>query len=376
MTPRMPNLPHLSKRLEEARKSLCLTQDQVSKQTEGEIGLSSLSEFESGRRIPTLSQLEILSQIYRKPLSFFLDEKPDKVIELIRWRNEPVSSKKEHLEAEFKQLCRQYYNLEVWTNNKTVGSFKKLFATEPIKSLLQATQFADDTVKTMGLGDYPGVVLHKVLEEVYDVKIFYLDLEDDAISACFYDDELGPAILINRNKKRWRRNFDLAHELFHLLIWPMLEKDTNAKDEAEERLANSFAAAFLMPQDKVIAAIESARDSENRITFDKIDYIARLFDVSIEAFLWRLVSVYNLEKGRVKELKSELDAYSALREDTLADYYPKRYVSLANEALRNGDISTNRYLEYLKFLAPTRKQAEEIISANVPEPIEVPLSNP
>ncbi len=82
-----------------------------------------------------------------------------------------------------------------------------------------------------------------------------------------------------------------------------------------------------------------------------------------------------MKESEIKEMLGKADLYKQFREDEEPDYYPKRYVSLVTQALRSGEISVSKYLDYLKHDRPTRKQAEEITSSHVPDPIEVPASH-
>ncbi len=63
------------------------------------------------------------------------------------------------------------------------------------------------------------------------------------------DERYRAAILPNSNNIRWRRNFDLAHELFHQLTWKLFRIGDSATqaDDQDEKLANCFAGSLLVP---------------------------------------------------------------------------------------------------------------------------------
>jgi len=63
----------LPQRLNHIRQQLDLTLQEVSERTG--IAVSSLSEFENGKREPSLSQLQKLASVYEKPLPFFFEER-------------------------------------------------------------------------------------------------------------------------------------------------------------------------------------------------------------------------------------------------------------------------------------------------------------
>lgn len=105
------------------------------------------------------------------------------------------------------------------------------------------------------------------IERELDIPVLFVDTVDTAdgqsiSGATCHLEEMG-VILINRNENEARRFFDLAHELFHALTWDAMKPDHRESNSVEERnkgkrieqLANSFAAALLMPSaalDKLI----------------------------------------------------------------------------------------------------------------------------
>src|SRR3954469_7142501 len=100
----------VSERLREARLGLKLTLETVSRQTG--VGISTLSEFETGRREPRLGQLKQLADTYHRPVASFLDESPP-AAEVVLWRERPPSPAAEQIEARLLELADQYHSLEV-----------------------------------------------------------------------------------------------------------------------------------------------------------------------------------------------------------------------------------------------------------------------
>lgn len=82
-----------------------------------------------------------------------------------------------------------------------------------------------------------------------------------------------------------RKNFTIAHELGHYVLHSRLGQEQiiaqrNGNNDLAEREANSFAAAFLMPETEV-------RKSFNSETPGIIGNLAEKFNVSITAMEWR-----------------------------------------------------------------------------------------
>lgn len=361
-------------RLRIARESIGYTLREASQ--ESYIGESSISEFENSRREPKFSQLSRLAEVYKRPIDFFLTNKPI-VEDMMLWRNAPSTDQEMRTtEAEFRLLCQQYHSLEV-----LMGEAMRPKVPQPDADKLdefnfqQAASFAGKVQKQLCLGDIPSSSLRQVLEEKFYVKIFHLEFSGSAISTV--SEEFGLAILLNKSSKLWRRNFDLAHELFHLLTWQIFRKadlPIQKPSEFEEKLANAFASTVLLPADGVKAKVDSVRQ-EGKVSPEKLDEIAREFGVSFDALLWRLVCLYNISGTKIEEYierykSSNIEALRPPRESDTPDKLPERYCSLAIRAFRNGKLSAMQLAKYMdlsykqtqKYLTEEQEFTDEKIS--------------
>lgn len=138
-----------------------------------------------------------------------------------------------------------------------------------------------------------------VLEERKDLEIYFVDLEDQAVSGVtlFKDGKFN--ILINNNKPETRQNFTLAHELGHYFLHQDVLKQQHGIIDGDDTLdnprvlyrasgdsgkkieveTNNFAASLIMPADLVRRAWEATRSIED---------CARIFKVSAVAMSVRL----------------------------------------------------------------------------------------
>ena len=242
----------------------------------------------------------------------------------------------------------------------------------------QAEKLAHDFRNIHGLGERPGQSLLRVVEEICKIKVFHIAFEPSGSAACTLDATFGAAILLNAKNVPWRRNFDLAHELFHLLTWKIFRKpgeQSCAEASArEEKLATCFARNLLMPQEPLRIAIDSQLGSKTTLTFDELFEVARQFDVSVDALLWQMSFVFNRPKDWVSEnsekLKGQIAFWDKRQSDTLP-LRPLRFEALAAEALRKGYISTGRYAEYLGI---TRREAMRQVEQEVPDDAEIEIA--
>ena len=349
----------IPEKLRYARERAGLTGAQVRERTG--IGESSLSEFENGKREPRLSQLQALASVYRRSLAFLLSEQPIPR-ELVLWRERPVEAA-QSVEAAFLRLCEQYHNLEVWCGDRTPSRLPDAGGTAEAFDYAAAEDLAMRVRRELQLGDRPGPELLRVLEEVCGVKVFHSAFEPSGAAASTKSEAFGDAVLLNASNVRWRRNFDLAHELFHLLTWRIFRSETESWScvaaQREEKLATCFARNLLMPAEATRAAVNS-RVEQGKVSFEALFGIARQFDVSAEALLWQMHFLYNRGPGQQDVTERDIDTARRLaplleergREDTRPPRWPERYRALAVKALRRGEMSIGRFAE-----VPGDKQA-------------------
>lgn len=96
----------------------------------------------------------------------------------------------------------------------------------------------------------------------------------------------GALIVYDPYRSRQRVRFTVAHEIGHWVLaqgtWPISCQSAAGSRTPEERMADRFAAALLMPADAVIAAW---------LRGEAFTALAARFDVSLEAMHWRLVEL-------------------------------------------------------------------------------------
>ncbi|MBN1360211.1 MAG: helix-turn-helix domain-containing protein [Sedimentisphaerales bacterium] len=350
----------IGERLRLARGALGYTLDRVAAETN--IGQSSLSDFENDKREPRFSQLSRLAELYRRPVEFFLGKEP--VVEnVMLWRDAPdVEDQVKATQARFRQLCEQYHSLELLCGERKNITWPQPDVKRSAFSFRDAGSLADDFERKYLLGDIPSASLKQVLEERFGVKVFHLDFAGSAIST--WSQTWGPAILLNSRSKLWRRNFDLAHELFHLLTWSVFRDagcPTDEPEDHEEELANAFASRLLLPTDVVKARIEQSVDGEGKINLETLDEVAREFGVSLDALLWRMVYLYNMS---VEDIQNHIEHARGIRRARPArqtdgpDMLPERYCSLAIRALNEGRLSLT---QFAKFMGLSYKRAQEYL---------------
>lgn len=352
----------LAIRLKKDRESLDFTLKEVSEKL-GFKNYQTLSSIEAGEREVKAWELAKLAVIYGRDIDFFMHlETTQKEIRIL-WRSPEKSPKKTTIERQFISICNRYQNLLKLLNEpNTSKSGSKLNIDKHELLAKDAFKCVEDLactyIRILKLGSRPACSLPKILEEELGIKIIFLPLESSISGGSTIAEEFGMAVLVNANDAPWRRNFDLAHEFFHLLTWDdfspaeIYKNDSQGKNRIEQ-LADVFASSILLPDDKVREEFNK-RTEENSISYLNLIHIARDFDVSIEALLWRLVNLGllkreniqdELEKGNIKDIdKKHRNTDWA---ETEKPHLSNRYISLAIKAFHLGKISKGKLAEYV-----------------------------
>jgi len=346
--------------LKKERESLGFTLKEVSEKI-GFAHYQTLRNIESGEREIKAWELAKLSNIYGRELNFFLWPEQRKVEAEILWRNPEQSTKKEEIKRKFLSFCEKYKNLLKLLGEKEQENKELLLPISKNKLINQysfeyVTKIASDYLNLLQLGSRPACSLAKILEEKVGIKIIHLELEP-GISGGSTVGDFGMAILINANDAPWRRNYDLGHEFFNLITWNFFSPEEIYKNDKKgknriEQLSDVFASAFLLPENEL--RNEFIKKAKNKyISYLNLVEIAREFDVSIEALLWRLVNLNlikketvlnELEKGNIKDFDRKTRSTHWEGEKP---YLSSKYIYLAIKALQMGKISKVKFSEYI-----------------------------
>lgn len=108
----------------------------------------------------------------------------------------------------------------------------------------------------------------------------------DAYSA--WSKKERPFIILGVGKSAVRRNFDVAHELGHLLLHQMIDFEELSASELEEkeREANQFASLFLLPEQSFLPAFH-ALVGKRVSNPDQYSLMKQKYNVSIQALEYR-----------------------------------------------------------------------------------------
>lgn len=329
-----------------------------------------LSAVEKGTRNVSAGELILMARLYSRPLDYFFDANiPLDPIPL--WRRTAGSD----VQKEQRQFLAF---LENYTRLENLLGLKRRW--KEILTNLDSDDFAEngfeaadklgaDIHKRFDLGSRPACNLLNILENTLRFKVIHLALGEGLSGASIVDSALGVGILINAYDAPWRRNFDLAHELFHIVTWKIFSHEEigdGTRKTKPEQFADSFAASLLLPKDHLLDALKEIVMNQQLKLVDIIE-LAKEFGVSSEAILWRLVNLKKLKKSQVEKILGDAEFRNldrglrrGLYEEHQPEKFPQRYVSLACRCLMEGKISRGLFAEYMEI---DRSEIDDYLSA-------------
>jgi len=342
----------IGERIRSLRKKLGITQRALAEQ----VGFSAyqiVSEIERGGRDVKAWELVRIADALHTEVRYLLAEHEPAPAHVL-WRDYPEEGATE-MEASFLKSCTQYHALESLLGMTPKRDLPVLELNPETASYGDVRLAARNVANALDLGGRPAASLIAILEGDYSVKIWYKDL-GEAGSAASAMGDFGYGILMHREQAPWRRNFSFAHELFHLITRATISKESVGDNQAlidkVERLANEFAANLLLPADVLDVEIE-ARVKDGKIPYDDLVELARDFDVSTEALLWRMVHFRILTADRVRAVLNDPNFRSIDRSTMPANWQqpaplPERFVRLAFLAYKRAKLSRARLAQLLE----------------------------
>lgn len=340
-------------RIKALREQSNLSQDALAQQF-GFKDRQTLSAIETGERKVAAEELLRAVQIFGVSLDYFTD--PFMLLGEGRfsWRQMGVDGDKlrgyEESAGRFIALFR--------TLGRQIGQEPPLF--RRALSLTKQSSF-DDVINVaerfaaeLDLGDVPARRLADVMAEKLGILVLMVDPIEGVSGAACRLPELD-VVLINRNEVAGRRNFDLAHELFHILTWEEMppehiEEVAPKKKNRVELLADNFSSALLMPSTALDRFGDWTQLAGSALT-DRLNEVADELLVTSLALKWRLFNARRLTRGQVIVIDDELlrnNGHEKPQKLVPPPLFSKPFVQVLSKALDEGKISMRRAASILE----------------------------
>ena len=320
--------------------------------------------IEKGERRITAAEMVKLVTAYDAQVSDMVRPRPhvQPSIEQYRGPAQLTAEDREKIEPYVAQLieyARTYVELEDLRKSPLVRKYPAVYES---RSLIRrvAEAIAQEERQRLFLGDGPLPPLRTLLEQYVGLRIFYMSLPKKFAEIYLYDEILGACIAVNRLHPEERRRWSLSHGYLHFLAHRYATDVSYNEGEYrtstdEERLAEAFAADFLMPATGLKRHYTNVTQVKPGFSTSDLLTLANLYGVSVEALTLRLEDLDLLPTGMLKSLKArkfpiaQYQEQLGLKSPTVYDeVFPHRYRLLALEALTEGQISEEQFAAMLQ----------------------------
>ncbi|MFC1597320.1 ImmA/IrrE family metallo-endopeptidase [Planctomycetota bacterium] len=184
-----------------------------------------------------------------------------------------------------------------------------------------------------------------------------------------FSSEFGGVIAVNRKHPPQRRRATMLHEYGHLItdrFKPGIDYlSFPGRKPANERFAESFSMAFLMPATSVRRRFNQIVNDSGDFQISDLCRLSHFYFVSVEAMTLRLEGLTLIPKGvrdHLKESRFEVRRAAEvlnLQQHPVADErFPDRYLFLAVQAYDKGELSEGELSDLLRC---DRVTAREIV---------------
>lgn len=197
------------------------------------------------------------------------------------------------------------------------------------------------------LGEAPATGLIEVMERELGILVLMVDAQQGISGAACRLPELD-TVIIQRREVEGRRNFGLAHELFHILTWDAMppERSEEVRETGGnrvEQLANNFAAAVLMPASSLKQKGDWSRLAEEDL-IAQLNAVADELRVTSSALRWRLVSLGELKPAVARSLPEAALLYNGRKvvHEVTPALFSRRFVEVLALAIEAGYVSARR----------------------------------
>lgn len=354
----------MGERLRLAREDVKMTQAAAA--SDAGMSRTTLVAIEKGQRRVRLDELRTLTGIYRITINELLRQEPIQINLLPQFRKvtESEDESVDHAAALLNDLVRAEVELEQLLGISRATTYPPETPILPGNVRQQAEQDALDLRQWLGLGLNPINDIVSLLELQLGARVYVRRLPPSISGLFAFDVAVGPCILLNANHPRDRRANTAGHETGHFMS---TRKSADVLDDAtletarEERYANAFGRAFLMPARAVKQKFQDVTAGASSLSRRHIIVLASYFGVSREALVRRLEELglikrdswdWFVENGGITN-EQVIQVLGALPKDEHKDDADRpislRMSMMADEVWRRGLLSEGQLARLLRL---------------------------
>lgn len=338
----------IAERIKSARISAGLSQQNLGEA----VGVSkmAISKYEQGKTIPNSGMLIQIAEALNVRVDYFF-RTPTVTLSEPQYRCRKKLSKRDEnaIHGKISDWLERYMEVEIITGAETPLSLP-----EKEKCKAASPQDVEKVAQTVrdewALGTDPIENVMDVLEQ-HGIKVGIVDAPDTFDALTFTYDGRIPVIAINKNMAGDRQRFNLAHELGHLILRIDGELD-------EEKAANRFAGAFLVPRDM---AINELGERRARLFIRELYVLKHKYGLSMKAWIHRAHDLEIISENQAKGLYIELNKITKNKQEPgkqIRPQLPTHMHQLIFRALGDRKITPSRARELFGGPIPVVPPAE------------------
>jgi Zn-dependent peptidase ImmA (M78 family)/transcriptional regulator with XRE-family HTH domain len=331
----------VASRIRAARAERDITQDTLSDLI-GFNDRQTLSAIETGERALASKELVKIAAILGKPLDYFTDPYVVTEPKAFSYRAKSNSEELKTFETSAHKLISADRRFRQLLGEVGVPYSPKITNLTKQSPLLLAAKCGDDTARSLKLGNPPADSLKEAAEAQLRINVLHVDAPPSISgAACHLPD--GNYVLINRREPSYRRNFNLGHEIFHIMTWDTMPPERldlisfGEERPKTEKLADNFSSGLLLPADQVLTRWH--QKPEILSNEEWLVALGKEFRVSGESVYWRLTNLGT--KPKVDNL-SALARYDEKAGDGVPLIYNDEFIRRLHSVLSRGLVSVRK----------------------------------
>ena len=342
--------PLIGRRFKAIRQARGISQDELARAL-GFKDRQIVSAIETGVRRVRAEELLLAMEHFSVPLEYFTDPYRLDGEGLFSWRQMGVPREKlMEYEATAGRWIGSYRAMASQVGRKP-RLMRQALGLAKLSSFEEARDAGERFVAEFDLGPVPGLRLAEVMEDRLGILVLLVDAYEGISGAACRLPDLD-AVLIARREVRGRRNFDLAHEFFHILTWDAMppghvEDAVDFGGNRVAQLANNFATAVLMPRDSLVP-LEDWASLDMEALCRRLNAIAEELHVTSSALRWRLAALGALTRKKAREVPGALRNNGQARPtDRLPALFSRDFAEVLAAGIDGGHISVRRAAELI-----------------------------
>jgi Zn-dependent peptidase ImmA (M78 family)/transcriptional regulator with XRE-family HTH domain len=363
----------LGERLRTARSNAGLTQDAAA----DAMGMArtTLVAIEKGQRRVRSDEFSAFAKLYVESARHLLSPAAKHVEFKPRYRRPEAGAKPSQVRSSddavrlLSKLATGAAELEAALASPLKRDYPPPVQIRPGQLLIQAEDAATAMRQRLGIGLSPITDIVSLVELDLGVRVFVRPMAGSVSGVYAYDAEVGACILVNARRPRVHRMNTIAHETGHFAsdrtVTDVYEDD-ELPTSVEERFANSFASAFLMPAAGIRARFSELSSNGENFSPRQLILLAHMYGVSTQAACLRLERLSLLPAETWASIKDrgftsdyERRVLGDAPPDVSGPIVPPRLAYLAASALEREVLSEG---ELSELLVVDRQELRDIVA--------------